>query len=407
MKKLGFVIPWYSENITGGAETELKGIVEHLAEKGTQLEVLTTCVEKFNSDWSKNYWQEGVEIINKINVRRFKVTGRNAKIFDEINSKLMANQTVSTDEQKKFMKNFVNSPDLYKYIKTHQNEYSLFVYIPYMFSINYYGMLECPEKSVLIPCFHEESYIHLDIYKNVIEKIAGLIYLSNPEKKLANKIFDLSNVKQAVLGAGVDTDFEYSSETFRNKYHLYEPFILYAGRKDVGKNIYLLIQYFEQYLKMHQGSKLKLVLMGGGKVVIPGRLKDKIIDLGYVDLQDKHDGCAAASVLCQPSVHESFSIVIMESWLGERPVLVHENCEVTKNFCKETNAGLWFGNYYEFEAELDFILNNENISSQMGKNGRKYVVQNFSWDVISQKYMTFFNDLINIGENKHGTKANF
>ena len=29
-KKLGFVIPWYSEDITGGAETELRRIEEEL-----------------------------------------------------------------------------------------------------------------------------------------------------------------------------------------------------------------------------------------------------------------------------------------------------------------------------------------------------------------------------------------
>ena len=32
MKKLGFVIPWYHKDIRGGAELELKGIVEYVDE---------------------------------------------------------------------------------------------------------------------------------------------------------------------------------------------------------------------------------------------------------------------------------------------------------------------------------------------------------------------------------------
>jgi alcohol dehydrogenase (cytochrome c) len=36
----------------------------------------------------------------------------------------------------------------------------------------------------------------------------------------------------------------------------------------------------------------------------------------------KYDAYAGANLLCQPSLHESFSIVLMEAWLAETPVLV-------------------------------------------------------------------------------------
>ena len=46
MKKIGFVIPWYSDKVRGGAETELRGIAKHLASSGVELEILTTCVKE-------------------------------------------------------------------------------------------------------------------------------------------------------------------------------------------------------------------------------------------------------------------------------------------------------------------------------------------------------------------------
>ena len=58
-KKIGFVIPWYSEKIPGGAEMALRGITTHLNEMGVSLEILTTCVKEFSSDWNKNYFKEG------------------------------------------------------------------------------------------------------------------------------------------------------------------------------------------------------------------------------------------------------------------------------------------------------------------------------------------------------------
>ncbi len=390
MKKIGFVAPWYGENIPGGAETELRGIVKHLKEAGTELEVLTTCVEQFGSDWNIDFYPEGLENVGGIDVRRFKVRKRNTRRFDEINAKLISNIPLTRAEETEFMQEMVNSPDLYEYIHEHQDEYSLFVYIPYMFGPTYYGILACPEKSVVIPCFHEESYIHMSIFKDVFEQAGGFIYLSQPEYELANRMFDLSHAKQVVLGAGVDTEFDSDAEHFRTKFNIRRPFILYAGRKDAGKNIYLLLKYFAMYIRRHPESDLEMVLIGGGDVKLPASVQDRIHDLGFVDLQDKHDACAASAFMCMPSVHESFSIVIMESWLGGRPVLVHNDCAVTKNFVKTTNGGLYFNDYFEFEGCTDYFLAHPEICRIMGENGKEYVLENFSWKAIVRKLNEYF-----------------
>ena len=149
------------------------------------------------------------------------------------------------------------------------------------------------------------------------------------------------------------------------------------------------MKYFGEY-KRRNSSGLKLVLIGGGKIDIPKEYKHEIIDLGFVDLQDKYDACAAAEFLCQPSKNESFSLVIMESWLCSRPVLVHEDCAVTKNFAIESKGGLYFKDYYDFEGCLNFYLEHKDIATEMGKNGRAYVIENFAWDVIVDKYTKFF-----------------
>jgi len=59
MKKIAFVVPWYGDKIPGGAETETRNIVKNLTKKEIEVEILTTCVEKFSSDWNKNYYKEG------------------------------------------------------------------------------------------------------------------------------------------------------------------------------------------------------------------------------------------------------------------------------------------------------------------------------------------------------------
>lgn len=118
-----------------------------------------------------------------------------------------------------------------------------------------------------------------------------------------------------------------------------------------------------------------------------------MIDLGFVPIQDKYDAYAAAELLCQPSKHESFSYVIMESWLCERPVLVHKDCNVTQNFAAASNGGLFFEDYFEFEGAVDYIMEHPAEARIMALQGKKYVKENFAWDVMIEKYKKYFSEL--------------
>ena len=42
MRKIGFVIPWFGENIPGGAEMELREVTAHLQKAGMEVEILTS-----------------------------------------------------------------------------------------------------------------------------------------------------------------------------------------------------------------------------------------------------------------------------------------------------------------------------------------------------------------------------
>ncbi len=394
--KIGFVTPWYGDNIPGGAEAELRGIVKHLQSKA-EVEVLTTCVEKFSSDWNKNFHNPGLTEEGGVQVRRFKVRKRNAKAFDDVNYKLMKGLRLTDDEAQIFVDEMVNSDDLYAYMAEHKDEYDFFAYIPYMFGTTYNCIKVCPEKSVLIPCLHDESYIYLKPFKEVFPTIAGMIFLSDPEKELAERVYDLSKVDDRTLGAGVNTEFTSDAQRFRDKFGIKDKFILYAGRKDPGKGVDVLLKFFARYKASHEDG-LKLVLIGGGTIDIPKNIRDDVMDLGFVDIQDKYDAYAAAELLCQPSFYESFSIVIMESWLAGRPVIVNGKCLVTRSFASQSNGGLWFENYPEFEETVNYIMEHRDIAEQMGTNGRHFVLERFAWDVITNKYLNYFNDLKSKGD---------
>lgn len=397
MRKIGFVTPWYGNNIPGGAEAEARGVIKHLQAAGVELEVLTTCVKEFASDWYDNFYKPGDYNEDGVKVKRFLADQGDGVLFTSINLKLLDGQKITDKEEQEFLENIVNSKALYQYMEEHQDEYDLFVFIPYMFGTTYYGALTCLKKAILIPCFHDECYAYFKRFRRCFSQVNGMVFNAEPERTLANRLYYLKHTNQITMGIGLDTTITGDAERFRMKYNINDSFILYAGRKDETKNVHVLLTYFAQYKEEHK-NQLKLVMIGPGKLPIPKPCEESVYDLGFVDIQDKYDAYAAASVLCQPSKNESFSFVIMESWLMERPVLVHSTCKVTANFVNEANGGLYFSDYYEFAEEIEYLLKNKDIANVLGKQGRKYVFENFTWDIITKKYIRFLESCIQDSE---------
>lgn len=391
MKPYAFVIPWYGDHIRGGAESECNQLAHLFYKAGLPVEVLTTCVKEASDDRGKNTLKPGVCIESGIIVRRFPVKRQNMERLVPANMKLFHNKPVTIEEERAYLEEDINSPSMYQFIRENKDNYQYFIFLPYLYPPTYYGSMECPHNAVIIPCLHDEGYAYMSLLKKRMKTFKKMIFLSRPEEELANNLYDLSSVDTAVLGAYVNSGWEASTDPtqFKQKFHLNEPFMLCAGRKEPGKKTDLLLSYFCRYKEQHPLCNVKLVFIGGGKIDIPENHKTDVLDLGFVSLEDKYNAYAAAYCLCNPSHFESFSIVIMESWLAKRPVLVSEQCKVTTNFCVESNGGLWFNNYAVFEGCLDYLLQNESIANSMGENGYHFVQKNFVKDVILKKYMDF------------------
>lgn len=368
----------------GGAEAEARRTVEHLYQAGVEIEVLTTCVHDFRSDWGRNHYLAGVTRANGVPVQRFPVKPRDRAAFDAVNLKLMHDQPVTPVEEQIYVRENVCSPALTDYIARHQGEY-LYIFIPYLFGTTYWGIDACKGKAVLIPCLHDEAYARLGVIQKMFAQVQRIMLFTEAERRLARLLYRLPDDRLMLLGAGVDTDWSADGDAFRHKYGIRDSFILYAGRKDTGKNVDLLIDYFRRYRANKSGS-LELILIGGGPLPVEVKPNEGIRDLGYVPLQDKYNAYGAAALLCQPSLKESFSIVLMEAWMAGTPVLVHERCAVTREHCIHSNGGLYFADYAEFEACLDLMLNRPGMRAAMGVDGRRYVLDNYCWDIIVGRY---------------------
>ncbi len=385
-RKIAFVSPRYSPGGTvGGAETLLRSLAEYAAANGWEVDFLTTCAEDHFS-W-ENAREPGVERSGELTIHYFPVNeDRDIGVFRQIQESI-SNEGVFFDEDEElWMRNNVNSSKLNDYLECEGASYDRLVMGPYLFGLIFYASLICPEKTLLVPCLHDEPFAYLQIMRRMFEAVGGFMFNSEPEAQLARSIFDIEEKSQSVVGMGLDS-FNADPGAFASRHGIDVPYVMYAGRREAMKGTPLLCDYMNVF-RQRTGRDVKLVFTGKGVIDAPSELEPHIIDVGFVNEKEKREAMAGATAFIHPSVNESFGIVLMESWLVRTPALVHANSAVLRWQCEQSNAGLWFRTYPEFEEELLLLLDNRRVSETLGAAGREYVQTRYSMESVGARLLS-------------------
>jgi glycosyltransferase involved in cell wall biosynthesis len=379
--RVAFVVPRYGPDIVGGAEMLVRGLATHLAASGTVVEVLTTCARDHLA-W-RNALPAGTTTEDGVTVHRFPVRPRNERRFGWLQQRILRGGRLTMEEQHRWAEASVPSPDLLAHLAGHRAAYDAVCFAPYLFGTTVSGVPLVPGHAVLIPCLHDEPFAYLDVVRTVFARCRGFIFNAEPEAALADKLYGIGDRPAGVVGLGFDAPPSSDPVAFRRRHRLDGPILLYLGRQEAGKNVPLLIHYVLRYRAVHR-SDLTLVLAGEGPVTAPAGTAG-VRDLGYLDPGEKAAAYAAATVVCQPSVNESFSIVLMEAWLAGTPVLVHAGCAVTTYHTFRAQGGLAFGDFYDFAEALTLLLEDEGRRRRLGAQGRAYVQAEYAWPVVTAR----------------------
>jgi glycosyltransferase involved in cell wall biosynthesis len=381
-RHIAFVCPRFSEQGTvGGAETLLKKLAEHAAAAGRKVTFLTTCAES-HFTW-KNTLPPGHRRIGSLDVHYFPVDNRDVGAFTQIQQAICNYGHYTPADEETWAKNSVNSEALYQHLREHGAEYDRIVMGPYLFGLIIAASRIHPEKTLLVPCLHDEPFAYLGVVKKMFETVRGFMFNTEPEQDFARRVNSLPPAKCSVVGMGIDP-FTADPNSFAARQGLTAPYIMYSGRREDGKGTPLLCEYLQAF-RERTGHDIKLVFTGSGAINAPSELLPHILDLGFVGEQEKHDAMAGALAFIHPSTFESLGIVLLESFLAGTPALVHARSEVLQWQCRRSGAGLWFRHYPDFEEELSLLVSNEDLRKQMGAAGRDYVRREYSWASVEKR----------------------
>jgi glycosyltransferase involved in cell wall biosynthesis len=391
MKKISitFVTPWYGY-FAGGAEVAGRSLAEQLVKRGFPVQVLTTCCRSPFESWWQDTLPSGIEEINGVTVRRFPVNSQGENLYHEVNYQIIHGKEIDEIRQRQFVHNSINSEALIDYANTNTKD-DLVIGMPYTQGLIYSLIQTLGGKASIMPCFHDEPQFKWVTTAEMLAQSRHIFFLTDEEKTLTIRNFGTRLgrrlVESPVIGVGVElpTTIEnliksnnYLEEDWRLQYQLPEKFFVYVGRKDVAKNIFTLIRYFKDY--QANGGEASLIFLGGGDASLVPAEKG-FFDLGFIPEEDKYLIISQSLGLINLSKNESFSIVLMEAWLCEIPVIVHQECEVTAGHCRNSQGGISIASSEEFQVALN-TLTRQDTNKILAKSGKRYVQSNYSWDFV-------------------------
>ncbi len=373
--RLAIVVPRYGHHLWGGAELHGRWLAQRLASAGHSVDVLTTCAVN-HWTWA-NDLPAGTESDGPVRVQRFPTTDRDLGIHGELDRALFIGFTLSRDEELLWLRHGGSSEAMEDHLRAHADDYDAVLALPYLFGTTYYAFAACPSKTVLIPCLHDEAFAYLGFVKEMLAGSAGILFNTDAEADLAQRICpDLA--PWGIVGVGLDLPDRATIPPLAAG----QPSLLYVGRREGGKNTHVLTDYFLHY-KSRRTNDLVLMFDGSGD---PVPKRSDIIDL-HRDLESgPFEVFSQATIVCQPSINESLSIVLLEGWGAQRPALVNGACEVTRQHCERSNGGLWFSSYAEFEEAVDILVASPDLASTLGRNGRAYVEREYSWAAVLGRF---------------------
>lgn len=398
MKPLAIVITWFGRDLKGGAETQAWQIASRLAARGHAVEVLTTCCHSHFDDCATNHLPPGLTREPEgFAVRRFPVTRRKWKQFDRVSSRLQrlpktalkpGVAPVSAADAAIFSHELIKSPALLRYLKQHGDDYGAFIFIPYLYGPVLHGLPLVADRAWLQPCLHDESYAYLPEVAAIFRCARGVLFNSDGEMELALRLFGPGIFhKSTVVGEGVEVPIvEPGAAPSATTAFDGAPYVLCLGKKERGKNSYLLLDAFRRFKAARPESRLKLVFAGAGALDLGG-LDGQVLDLGLVPERDKVallDGCRA---LFQPSENESFSRVMMEAWLRGRPVAAHRDCLATATAVRLCDGGWLAADEKEWSTLLgDMESLPAEVLAAKGAAGQQYARKAADWQRVMERY---------------------
>ena len=379
--RIAFVVQRYGTEVVGGAELHCRWVAEHVA-KGHQVEVLTTTAIDYLS-W-QNVLPEGVSQVHGVTVRRFPVAReRREESFFPVANKVCFFDHTDEEERRWLEEHGPVTPGLVEHLRRHEGDYDAIVFFSYRYWTTYFGMQVAPHKSLLVPTAEHDRVIYLRLFREFFRLPAAIVFNTPEEKDLIERVTGNEGLPGEVVGTGINRPAVVPLDEVAPRLDLLGDYVVYVGRIEPEKGCAVMIDHFLRWQRETRATTT-LALFGRSTMAFAENTHVRL--MGVVPDGEKLAAIARARALIMPSRHESLSMVVLEAWMMDRPVLVNGDCEVLRGQVLRANGGLYYRRYEEFAVAMDLLVSEAGLADRLGRQGHAYFEAHYAWDRVMEKY---------------------
>lgn len=213
-----------------------------------------------------------------------------------------------------------------------------------------------------------------------------------------------------IIPNGVDIDkftqsfSDQEKMELRNKLNIKEDekIIITTSRLESKNGVRDLVKGFA-LLKNKLDSPLKLLILGEGservkieEIIKDNNLEEFVILTGFVDQKEVPKYLATSDIFIRPSLSEGLGNSFLEAMAVGLPVIATPVGGIPDFLIDEVN-GLFCqpGDPQSIADSLFKMINDVQLSERVIRNGREMVVQEYNWELLSEKMRSLFNKLLN------------
>lgn len=260
------------------------------------------------------------------------------------------------------------------------------------------GILWHHVKIMHLQGYSKYSTVFGCIMENIDVKFSYDAYIAVSKRAKAELVsMGVDPGKIFIVYNGVDLNFfdSIKVQEFEN------PTICYVGHLEARKNILDLIKAFS--IVLMEIPNAKLIIAGSGslfrrakEMVRRLKISDKVTFTGKVSFRESARIIKSSHVLALPSLIEGFGLVLSEANACYKPVVAYNVPGVREVVKDGVNGFLTSPRDVKGLADkIVRVLSDEKLRRRMGKEGRRFVEERFTWERAAQETIKVYNHVLN------------
>ena len=244
--------------------------------------------------------------------------------------------------------------------------------------------------NLLYPALDSLNYMRSEAFikkseTKIYEDASKIFTFGNFVKKSLLTQYNISDAKTVTVYAG--SNFFPNNKTIVKKQ--FDKNILFVGMDWERKGGIILLNIFEEVLKMHPNATLTIVGCSPKNVTLPNC---QIV--GKVSPEKVAEYYNSATLFCLPTLREPFGMVFIEAMSFKLPIVANNIGCIPDLVINDFNGYLIDNNIKSFAETICKLFDNPAKCSELGDNGYNYAKDKFTWDKVGKTIKNEINSTL-------------